>query len=59
MSGGNAAVDTVAMIEHAMEARGYRQKDLAAVIGPQPHATEVPGRRRPLTLPMIRALSAE
>ena len=27
------APDPVAMIEHAMEARGYRQKDLAAVIG--------------------------
>ena len=53
------APDPVAMIEHAMEARGYRQKDLAAVIGSQPHASEVLGRRRPLTLPMIRALSAE
>ena len=53
------APDPVAMIEHAMEARGYRQKDLAAVIGSQPHASEVLNRRRPLTLPMIRALSAE
>lgn len=35
------APDPVAMIEHAMEARGYRQKDLAAVIGSQPHASEV------------------
>ena len=52
------APDPVAMIEHAMEARGYRQKDLAAVIGSQPHASEVLNRRRPLTLPMIRALSA-
>ena len=32
------APDPVAMIEHAMEARGYRQKDLATVIGSQPHA---------------------
>ena len=53
------APDPVAMIEHAMEARGYRQKDLAAVIGSQPHASEVLSRRRPLTLPMIRALSAK
>ena len=53
------APDPVAMIEHAMEARGYRQKDLAAVIGSQLHASEVLNRRRPLTLPMIRALSAE
>ena len=47
------------MIEHAMEAPGYRQKDLAAEIGSQPHASEVLSRRRPLTLPMIRALSAK
>ncbi|MDE0051029.1 MAG: hypothetical protein OXO52_14665 [Rhodospirillales bacterium] len=42
-----------------METRGYRQKDLAAVIGSQPHASEVLNRRRPLSLPMIRALSAQ
>ena len=53
------APDPVPMIEHVMEARGCRQKDLAAVIGSQPHASEVLRRRRPLTLPMIRALSAE
>lgn len=51
--------DPVSLIEHVMEARGYRQKDLAAVIGSQPHASEVLNRRRPLSLPMIRALSAE
>ena len=53
------APDPVSMIEHVMEARGYRQKDLAAVIGSQPHASEVLNRRRPLSLPMIRALSSE
>ena len=53
------APDPVVMIEHAMEASGYRQKDLAAVVGSQPHASEVLSRRQPLTLPMIRALSAE
>ena len=53
------ALYPVAMIEHTMEARGYRQKDLTAVIGSQPHALEVLSRRRPLTLPMIRALSAK
>ena len=47
------------MIEHVMEARGYRQKDLAAVIGSQPRASEVLRRRHFLTLPMIRALSAQ
>lgn len=53
------ASDPVSIIEHAMEARGYRQKNLAAVIDSQPHASEVLNRRRPLSLPMIRALSAE
>ena len=54
-----AAPDPVSAIEHVMEARGLRQKDLASVIGSQPHASEVLSRRRPLTLSMIRALSAE
>ncbi|MDE0058378.1 MAG: XRE family transcriptional regulator [Defluviicoccus sp.] len=53
------APDPISLIEHVMEARGLRQKDLAAVIGSQPHASEVLNRRRPLTLPMIRALSTE
>lgn len=53
------APDPVSAIEHVMEARGLRQKDLASVIGSQPHASEVLSRRRPLTLSMIRALSAE
>ena len=52
------APDPVSMIEHVMEARGYRQSDLAALIGSQPRASEVLNRRRALTLPMIRALSA-
>lgn len=52
------APDPVSMIEHVMEARGYGQKDFAALIGSQPRASEVLNRRRPLTLPMIRALSA-
>ena len=51
------APDPVSMIEHVMEARGYEQKDLAALIGSQPRASEVLNRRRPLTLSMIRALS--
>ena len=53
------APDPVAMIEHVMEARGYVQKDLAVLIGSQPHASEVLNRRRPLTLHMIRTLSTE
>lgn len=53
------APDPVSMIEHVMEARGLLQKDLAALIGSQPRASEVLSRRRPLTLPMIRALTRE
>lgn len=53
------APDPVALIEHVMEARGYRQRDLAVLLGSQPRASEVLHRRRALTLPMIRALSVE
>ena len=41
-----------------MEARVDRRKDLAAVVGSQPRASEVLSHRL-LTLPMIRALSSE
>ncbi len=51
--------DPISAIEHVMEARGLRQKDLAELIGSQPHASEVLSRRRPLTLAMIRTLSRE
>ena len=53
------APDPIAAIEHVMEARGLRQKDFAELIGSQPRASEVLKRRRPLTLAMIRALSAK
>ena len=52
------APDPISAIEHVMESRGFQQKDLAVLIGSQPDASEVLNRRRPLTLPMIRALSA-
>ena len=53
------APDPISAIEHVIEARSLRQKDLAALIGSQSRASEVLNRRRPLTLPMIRALSIE
>ncbi len=53
------APDPVSMIEHVMEARGYRRRDLAALLGSRPRASEVLDHRRPPTLPTIRALSAE
>ena len=51
--------DPISAIEHVMESRGFQQKDLAVLIGSQPHASEVLSRLRPLTLPMIRASSAK
>ena len=53
------APDPISAIEHVMESRGFQQKDLAVLIGSQPHASEVLNRLRPLTLPMIRALSTK
>lgn len=53
------APDPISALKHVMDARGFRQKDLAALIGSQPRASDVLNRRRPLTLPMIRVLSAE
>ena len=53
------APDPISAIEHVMETRGFRQRDFAALIGSQPHASEILNRHRPLTLAMIRALSAE
>ena len=53
------APDPVSAIHHVMEARGLRQRDLAALIGSQSHASEILRRRRPLSLAMIRVLAAE
>ena len=53
------APDPTSALEHVMEARGLRQKDLGQLIGSQSHASEILNRRRPLTLAMIRSLSAE
>ena len=33
--------DPVSVIEHVMEARGLRQRDLATLIGSQPRASEI------------------
>ena len=53
------APDPISVIHHVMEARGLRQRDLAALIGSQSHASEIRRRRRPLSLAMIRLLAAE
>lgn len=49
-------LDPVRAIEAAMEMNGYTRAELAALIG-QSRATEVLGRHRALTLPMIRKIA--
>ena len=48
-------LDPVAIIRAEMEMNGRSRADLAALVG-QNRATEILGRKRPLTLPMIRRL---
>ena len=50
--------DPVDAIKFHMEQNGFRQKDLAGVIGSASRASEVLNRRRPLTVEMIKALHA-
>lgn len=49
--------DPVSAIEFRMEEQGLRQRDLIAVLGSRSRVSEVLARKRPLTLPMIRAIS--
>ena len=48
--------DPIDAIMFRMEERGLRQKDIADLLGGKNRASEVLARKRPLTLPMIRAL---
>ena len=48
--------DPIDAIVFRMEEQGLRQKDIAEVLGGKSRASEVLSRKRPLTLPMIRAL---
>jgi HTH-type transcriptional regulator / antitoxin HigA len=50
--------DPVEAILFRMEQQGLRQKDIAAFLGGKNRASEILSRKRPLTIPMIRALSA-
>jgi HTH-type transcriptional regulator/antitoxin HigA len=50
--------DPVDALKFHMEQNGFRQKDLAHVIGSVSRALEVLHRRRPLTVEMIRAIHA-
>jgi HTH-type transcriptional regulator/antitoxin HigA len=53
-----AAPDPIAAIEFMMEQKGMSRRDLEAAIGSRGRVSEVLTRRRPLTLPMVRALSS-
>lgn len=48
--------DPIDAIVFRMEEQGLRQKDIADALGGKNRASEVLSRKRPLTLPMIRAL---
>lgn len=52
------APDPIAAILFMMEQKGLTRRDLEPVIGGRTRVSEILNRRRPLTLPMIRALSA-
>jgi HTH-type transcriptional regulator/antitoxin HigA len=51
------APDPIATIEFMMEQRGLSRRDLESAIGSRGRVSEVMTRKRPLTLPMVRALS--
>jgi HTH-type transcriptional regulator / antitoxin HigA len=51
------APDPIAAIVFMMEQKGVTRRDLAPAIGSRGRVSEVLNRKRPLTLPMVRALS--
>jgi HTH-type transcriptional regulator/antitoxin HigA len=51
-------VDPIELIAFVLEQRGLSRRDLEPAIGTRARVSEVLNRKRPLTLPMIRALSA-
>lgn len=51
-------VDPIDAIEFRMEEQGLRQKDLVPILGSRSRVSEVLSRKRPLTVQMIRTLSA-
>jgi HTH-type transcriptional regulator/antitoxin HigA len=52
------APDPIAAIEFMMEQKGLTRHDLEPAIGSRGRVSEVLTRKRPLTLPMVRELSA-
>jgi HTH-type transcriptional regulator/antitoxin HigA len=53
------APDPIALLEFVMEQRGLDRAALQPMLGGRGRISEVLGRRRPLTLQMIRRLHAE
>jgi HTH-type transcriptional regulator/antitoxin HigA len=53
------AADPVDILRFAIDEMGRSQADLARVLGSRARASEILNRRRPLTLDMVRAISAE
>lgn len=51
--------DPIDAVRFAMDQRGLRPKDLASIIGSSGRVSEVLGKRRTLTLAMIRRLYSE
>ncbi len=51
------APDPIAAIEFMLEQKGLTRRDLEPAIGSRGRVSEVLTRKRPLTLPMVRALS--
>jgi len=52
------APDPIAAIEFMIEQKGLGRRDLESAIGGRGRVSEILNRKRPLTLPMIRALAA-
>ncbi len=52
------APDPIEAIQFMMEQKGLTRRDLESAIGARNRVAEILNRKRPLTLPMIRRLSA-
>lgn len=50
--------DPVDVLEYAIDELGHSQTELADILESRPRASEILARRRPLTLEMIRVISA-
>lgn len=50
--------DSISFLTHVMEARGLTRKDLEPYLGSRARVAEILNRVRPLSLEMIRRLSA-